>query len=62
MVRTADALFYEGDRYGTSRFWGQNVMHLDYSTDVMEIMTTLRRDWGLVYPEENKIFLLHLTN
>ena len=29
-----------------------NAMHLDYTTDVMEIMTRLRRAWGLQYPEE----------
>ena len=27
-------------------------MQLGYSKDVMDIMTTLRNDWGLVYPEE----------
>ena len=25
---------------------------IDYATDVMDIMTRLRRDWGVVYPEE----------
>ena len=27
-------------------------MKLRYSGDVMAIMTALRNDWGLVYPEE----------
>lgn len=27
-------------------------MHLDYSTDVMSIMTEIRKAWGLSYPEE----------
>lgn len=27
-------------------------MKLPYSKDVMDIMTALRNDWGLVYPEE----------
>lgn len=49
---TADALFYEVTDMEQAVSGGQNVMHLDYSTDVMEIMTKLRRDWGLVYPEE----------
>ena len=49
---TADALFYEVTDMEQAVSGGQNVMHLDYSTDVMEIMTELRRDWGLVYPEE----------
>ncbi|MFR5717062.1 MAG: gfo/Idh/MocA family oxidoreductase, partial [Streptococcus salivarius] len=26
--------------------------YLNYSRDVMELMTQLRKDWGLVYPEE----------
>ena len=25
---------------------------LDYASDVMELMTKLRADWGVVYPEE----------
>ena len=29
-----------------------NEMHLDYTTDVMAVMTQLRRSWGLSYPEE----------
>lgn len=31
---------------------GNNQMHLDYTQDVMAIMTQLRRDWELTYPEE----------
>jgi hypothetical protein len=27
-------------------------MKLGYSKDVMDIMTALRNEWGLVYPEE----------
>ena len=26
----------------------------DYTKDVMEIMTGIRKEWGLVYPEERK--------
>lgn len=29
-----------------------NEMHLDYTSDVMSIMTKIRKDWGLFYPEE----------
>lgn len=29
-----------------------NKMHLDYTKDVMEIMTSLRSEWGMKYPEE----------
>ncbi len=27
-------------------------MHMDYTQDVMRIMTDIRRDWGMKYPEE----------
>lgn len=27
-------------------------VHLDYTRDVMQLMTKLRRDWGMTYPEE----------
>ncbi len=33
---------------------GDNQMHLDYTLDVMKIMTECRKEWGLVYPEEEK--------
>jgi len=29
-----------------------SVMKLQYSIDVMDIMTRLRNEWGLKYPEE----------
>ena len=29
-----------------------NEMHLDYTSDVMSIMTKIRKSWGLSYPEE----------
>ena len=29
-----------------------NEMHLDYTSDVMSIMTEIRKTWGLSYPEE----------
>ena len=28
-------------------------MFLPYTIDVMNIMTSLRQEWGVVYPEEN---------
>lgn len=31
----------------------QDEMHLAYTRDVMEIMTRLRKDWGMKYPGEN---------
>ena len=30
----------------------ENHLYLNYGRDVMELMTQLRKDWGLVYPEE----------
>lgn len=30
----------------------KNEMHLDYTSDVMSIMTEIRQTWGLAYPEE----------
>ena len=29
-------------------------MHLDYTFDVMAIMTKIRKTWGFAYPEENQ--------
>jgi predicted dehydrogenase len=31
---------------------GENAMRLDYTADVMKIMTDTRREWGVIYPEE----------
>lgn len=31
---------------------GNNCMRLDLSRDVMKIMTRLRKEWGVIYPEE----------
>ena len=30
----------------------RNDMHLDYTMDVMDLMTKIRRSWGMKYPEE----------
>lgn len=29
-----------------------NLMHLDFTRDVMKIMTDIRKEWGMTYPEE----------
>ena len=29
-------------------------MHLDYTKDVMDMMTEFRKSWGFTYPEEEK--------
>ena len=50
---TANALFYElTDMENAVATGDASHMQLGYSKDVMDIMTTLRNDWGLVYPEE----------
>ena len=30
-------------------------MHLDYTKDVMDLMTEFRRSWNFTYPEEVKV-------
>lgn len=49
---TADALRYEIRDMERAVAGEGNEMCLDYTRDVMAVMTRLRRDWGLVYPEE----------
>ena len=49
---TADALVYEIQDMETAINDNSNTMHLDFSRDVMEIMTNCRKNWNLVYPEE----------
>ena len=51
---TANALYYEMlDMEQAVRSGNANGMHLEYTKDVMDIMTKLRKDWGMKYPEEN---------
>ena len=50
---TANALYYElTDMENAVATGDADQMKLGYSKDVMDIMTTLRNDWGLVSPEE----------
>lgn len=50
---TADALYYEMQHMEQAVHTGdESAMHLQYTRDVMDIMTRLRRNWGLTYPEE----------
>lgn len=49
---TGDALRYEIRDMERAVAGEGNEMCLEYSRDVMAVMTRLRRDWGLVYPEE----------
>ncbi|CYT93468.1 dehydrogenase and related proteins [Streptococcus suis] len=49
---TAKALSYEVADMEKAVAGIENTMHLAYTQDVMESMTQLRKEWGLVYPEE----------
>lgn len=51
---TASALLYEVQDMEKAVSAQENKMHLDYSRDVMAVMTQLRQDWGLTYPEEER--------
>ena len=48
----ADALKYELEDFETAVRTGEDLLHLEYTTDVMELMTKARKEWGLKYPEE----------
>lgn len=47
-----DALCYEIENTEKAVSNGKNAMKLDYTIDVMNIMTKLRSDWNMKYPEE----------
>ncbi len=47
-----DALCYEIENMENAVKNGKNTMRLDYTIDVMNIMTKLRNDWNMKYPEE----------
>ncbi len=49
---TAKALSYEVADMERAVSGLENKMYLAYTNDVMDIMTQLREEWGLVYPEE----------
>lgn len=49
---TADALKYEVLDMEAAVAGERDDMHLDYTVDVMELMTQIRRSWGMWYPEE----------
>lgn len=51
--KTADALYYEMTDMENAILTGDHsAMQLEFSRDVMDIMTRLRHQWGLTYPEE----------
>lgn len=48
-----DALFYElSDMETAVKSGNDSGMMMRYSEDVMDIITSLRKEWGLIYPEE----------
>ena len=49
---TADALLYEVRDMEAAVAGERDDMRLGYTIDVMELMTEIRRSWGMKYPEE----------
>lgn len=49
---TKDALYYEITDMEQTILTNENVMHLDFTYDVMDMMSQIRESWGLKYPEE----------
>lgn len=50
---TSNALYYEmQDMEAAVKTGDTACMHLEYSKDVMDIMTKLRKDWNMKYPNE----------
>ena len=57
MVRAgenANALAYELADMENAIAGDVSCMHLDYTKDVMEMMTDFRKSWKFTYPEEDK--------
>ena len=49
-----DALAYELQDMENAICGDRECMHLQYTKDVMDMMTELRKSWGFRYPEEEK--------
>ena len=49
---TAEALCYEVEDMEAAVSGEENNMHLDFTIDVMKIMTAIRNEWNMKYPEE----------
>lgn len=49
---TANALVYEVEDMEDAISGKPNQMYLNYTKDVMDIMTSIRNEWGMKYPEE----------
>ena len=50
--KTEDALLYEVLDMEKTVSGDSDEMYLDYTIDVMDIMTKIREDWNMKYPEE----------
>jgi predicted dehydrogenase len=51
---TNDAIGYEIKDMELAVAGIDNQMHLDFTLDVMELMTKIRKEWNMKYPEEEK--------
>ena len=51
---TKDALWYEVNDMEEAVSGAADEMHFDYTVDVMNVMTEIRKAWGLSYPEERE--------
>ena len=49
---TKDALYYEITDMEQTILTNENVMHIDFTYDVMDMMSQIRESWGLKCPEE----------
>lgn len=49
---TKNALLYEVEDMEQTVAGNVDLMHLDFTRDVMKIMTDIRKEWGMTYPEE----------
>lgn len=49
---TEEAILYEIEDMELAVSGGENHMCLSYTRDVMKIMTDIRKQWGMTYPEE----------
>ena len=49
---TKNALLYEVEDMEQTVAGNADLMHLDFTSDVMKIMTDIRKEWGMTYPEE----------
>ena len=50
----AEALKYELEDFENAVRNEENHLHLDYTIDVMNLMTKARHEWGMTYPEEER--------